>query len=179
MLDKLLIRKFNKGRKEALRSIYELYKDDMLGLAIALLNNSSSAEDVTHDVFVRFAQKAGRFELKGSLKAYLLTSVANAVRDRYRAKSTRDVALDQINDFVHENIEPVAEMVLGEESVKLNDALGQLKYEQREAIVLHLHENMKFRQIAELQSVSTNTAQSRYRYGLDKLRSILNRELQK
>jgi len=48
-----------------------------------------------------------------------------------------------------------------------------LPYEQRETITLHLHGGLTFREIAEHQDVSINTAQSRYRYGLDRLRSIL------
>ena len=55
----------------------------------------------------------------------------------------------------------------------LRAALAQ----QRETIVLRLHADMKFRQIAELQEVPVKTVQSRYRYGLDKLRSLLNGEI--
>jgi len=50
--DKLLIWQFNRGRKEVLQRIYEKYKDDLVTLAVALLNDVSSAEDVVHDVFV-------------------------------------------------------------------------------------------------------------------------------
>ena len=52
--------------------------------------------------------------------------------------------------------------------------MRELAYEQREVIILRLHERMRFKAIARLQGVSDKTAQSRYRYGLDKLRSILN-----
>ena len=58
----------------------------------------------------------------------------------------------------------------------MNDALSQISYEQREIISLHAQTGMKFKTIAELQNVSINTVQSRYRYGLDKLRSILDSE---
>ncbi len=57
--------------------------------------------------------------------------------------------------------------------------MALLPYEQREVLMLHLHSGMKFRQIAETQGVSTNTVQGRYRYGLDKLRSMLNGEVTK
>ena len=52
--DKLLIWKFNRGDVDALRYIYEKYKDDLVTLAAALLTDVSSAEDVVHDVFVSF-----------------------------------------------------------------------------------------------------------------------------
>jgi RNA polymerase sigma-70 factor (ECF subfamily) len=57
--------------------------------------------------------------------------------------------------------------------------MTELPYEQREAIVLRLHGDLRFRQIAEIQEVSTKTAQSRYHYGLDKLRSRMNGEVRR
>ena len=55
----------------------------------------------------------------------------------------------------------------------------QLPYNQREAIILRLHGGMKFRQIARLQEVSIKTTQSRYRCALNKLRTLLDSELEK
>ena len=59
-----------------------------------------------------------------------------------------------------------------EEADKLRTALAELPYEQREVIVLHLHGDLTFAEVARQQDVSINTVQSRYRYGLDKLRSL-------
>jgi len=60
---------------------------------------------------------------------------------------------------------------------KLNEALAQLAYEQREVVILHLQAGMRFRHIAKSQGVSINTVTSRYRYGLDRLRSLLDGEI--
>ena len=54
------------------------------------------------------------------------------------------------------------------------EVLGRLPFEQSEIIVLHLHQEMRFREIAEALGISINTVQSRYRYGMEKLRSIIN-----
>jgi len=61
--DKLLIWQFNRGRKEVLQRIYEKYKDDLVTLAVALLNDVSSAEDVVHDVFLSFLKSFEKFRL--------------------------------------------------------------------------------------------------------------------
>jgi RNA polymerase sigma-70 factor (ECF subfamily) len=74
---------------------------------------------------------------------------------------------------------PEQAVIRDEVSQQLNIALAELPYEQRETVVLHLKGGMKFKEIAVLQSVSINTVQGRYRYGLDKLRSMLNDEVQK
>jgi RNA polymerase sigma-70 factor (ECF subfamily) len=68
-------------------------------------------------------------------------------------------------------------LVQNEELARLSNALAQLPYDQREVITLRLHGGMKFRQIARQQAVSIKTAQSRYRYGLDKLRSLMQTEV--
>ena len=69
--------------------------------------------------------------------------------------------------------------MFAEELRQLTRSLGQLPYEQREVIILHLYSGMKFKAIAKSQCVSINTIQGRYRYGLDKLRSLLNGEVKK
>jgi RNA polymerase sigma-70 factor (ECF subfamily) len=56
-------------------------------------------------------------------------------------------------------------------------ALMQLPIAQRETIVLHLQTQMSFRQIGEMQNVSINTIMSQYRYGIQKLRTLLNGEV--
>ena len=172
--EKILVWQFNRGSKEALQRLYEKYKDDLLGLAITLLRDRSLAEDVVHDVFVAFAQTAGAFTLSGTLKGYLSTCVANCARDRNRLRSARHVGLDAAEALMTDSKDPVAHTVGSEEAERLQDVLGRLPYGQQEIIVLHLHQEMRFREIAEVLGVSINTVQSRYRYGPEKLRSMLN-----
>ena len=178
--DRLLVWKFNRGSVNALSRIYDRYRDDLLRLAAALLNDVSDAEDIMQDVFLNFAQSAGQFKLTGSLKGYLATCVANRARNRNIAAHRRKNTRWNGNSPVTSNSEtPDQWLMNGEELRKMSDAISQLPYEQREAITLHLYGGMKFREIGELQKVSIKTAQSRYRCGLDRLRSILNSEVQK
>ena len=65
MVDRLLVAKCRQGSKEALRQIYEKYRDDLLILAIALSGDVYLAEDAVHDVFVAFAQNVRSFTLTG------------------------------------------------------------------------------------------------------------------
>jgi len=61
---------------------------------------------------------------------------------------------------------------------KLEAVMDLLPDEQKEIIVLHLQSRLPFREIAELKEMSINTALSRYRYGLEKIRSALDGELE-
>ncbi|MHC4160270.1 MAG: RNA polymerase sigma factor [Planctomycetota bacterium] len=178
--DKLLIWKFNRGNVDVLRGVYEKYKDDLVTLAAALLTDVSSAEDVVHDVFVSFIETPRKFRLTGSLKGYLATCVANNARNRNKSKRRRNGAVpDEVNAAGADSGNPELAAVFGEELRQLSRALGQLPYEQREVLLLHSYSGMKFKAIAQQQNVSINTVQGRYRYALNKLRSMLDGEIKR
>jgi len=177
--DKLLILRFKHGSTEALARIYQKYRRYLLKIAAALLHDVSLAEDVVHDVFIRFAQSAETLRVNGSLKAYLRTCVVNSARNKARDNQVRAyVELSEIAPVASEQNGSDRWAILREESVIIGKALAALTYEQREVIVLRLHGQMKFREIARLQGLPIKTIQSRYRYGLDKLRSILDGEME-
>jgi len=177
MEDRLLIWKLKKGSNEALCRIYEKYEEHLLASAISLLYDVGSAEDVVHDVFVSFAQSADKLKLNGNLKGYLTRCVVNLARDKIRAMQRHRVRLNEANPAESDVQQPSQAVIRDEELDRLRRAMGSLPYEQRETIVLHLRGDMTFRAIARLQGVSTNTVCSRYRYGLDKLRLLLNGEV--
>ena len=171
--DKRLIRELKHGDKQALRMIYMEYKDNLLTIAASLLHDTCAAEDVLHDVFVSFAGGVGGLELRGSLRSYLIASVVNRVRDRYRKKKHYMVELDEVGQITSDSDDPEQSAIFSEESQLLTDALARLPLEQRETIILHLNAGMKFKEIAQMQGIPVSTVQGRYRYGLDKLRTIL------
>jgi len=180
MEDKLLIWKFKCGSTEALCRIYDKYKSHLLKISTALLNDKSVAEDVVHDVVVMLARSAGSIKVSGNLKSFLATCVANRARNvngHSRLRAAGD--LEQVGSLISRSPRPEQWIVYNEELDRLNEALSQLPYPQREVITLHLHGGIKFRKIAQMQETSINTVQSRYRYGLDKLRSLLNCEVEK
>jgi len=178
--DRLLLWKFKCGSKDAFRAIYEKYAENLLTLAANLLDDKVGAEDVVQDVLISFVGSVDKFRLTGTLKGYLATCVANRSRDYIRRNTRQRTAeVNQAEQTTAEARSPIQLVIRSEELQELSHALTELPYEQREAIVLRLHGDLRFRQIAKLQNVSTKTAQSRYRYGLDKLRSTLNGEVRK
>lgn len=176
--DRLLIWKFNRGDRDVVRRIYEKYKDELVTLAAALLNDKTAAEDAVHDAFVGFIRSAERIGLLRNLKGYLATCVVNNARNRNKAKHRHhSVGLDEAEPVSAKTRGPDGSAIFGEELHRLNLALGQLRYEQREVIILRLYSGVRFKAIAKSQGVSINTVQGRYRYGLGKLRSLLNGEV--
>jgi RNA polymerase sigma-70 factor, ECF subfamily len=179
MEDKLLILRFRRGSTEALCRIYEKYEGPMLTVAAGLLNSRQAAGDVVHDVFVSLAQSPEKLRLAGSLKSYLTTCVANRARDGLRAVRRRAMLSQDAEPQADERTLPLSQAIHDEELRQLADGLATLPYEQREVLVLHLKGDLTFREIAALQSESMSAVQSRYRYGIDKLRSLLNGEVER
>lgn len=178
--DKLLISRCNRGDREALRSVYEKYRDDLLKLAVALLHDRSSAEDAVNDTFVTFTRSLGKFRLTGKLKSYLCTCLLNRARNMHRDRQRgRPVDLDHAAEVASDRKSPVQMAEFREDRRRLDEAMVQLPYEQREVILLRLVNDLRFREIAATLEISVNTAKSRYRYGLQKLRSQLNGEVTK
>jgi len=178
MEDRLLIWRCKQGSRPAFRRIYEKYEGDLRALAASLLDDKTAAEDLVHDVFISLLRVVDTFELKSSLAGYLKTSVANRVRDCRRKKRPQTIGADDAERVASDNSGPVHLVVQSELSQQLGSAMSRLPYEQREALVLYLHAQMTFKAIAELQEVSTKTAHTRYRAGLDGLKSMLNGELE-
>jgi RNA polymerase sigma-70 factor (ECF subfamily) len=175
--DRLLIWKCKRGSRAAFRRIYEKYESDLRTLAANLLDDKSAAEDVVQDVFLSLLQIVDKLELRSSLAGYLKTCVANRSRDYVRSSQRRATAVNN-PECVVPSIDGAINLVIkSEELQKLGAAMSQIPYEQREAVVLHLHGRMKFRTIARLQNVSIKTAHKRYRAGLDGLRFLLNSEV--
>jgi RNA polymerase sigma factor (sigma-70 family) len=183
--DRYLVWRLKQGSPRALCRIYNRYETDLLTLARSLLGRTDQAEDVLQDVFVRFIESIDTFELTGSLKGYLAACVVNRARDYLRkdrrrtgepggsvpAKAWEENALRR---HYEQQREPLQEVMADEQRQRLTAALAELPDEQREAVLLHLHAGLKFHEIARVQSVTPKTAWSRYRYGLDRLRSLLN-----
>lgn len=177
MHDRRLVARSKRGNRDALRRIYEKYRDKLLIIAIALSHDVNLAEDALHDVFVAFAENLADFELTGSLKAYLATCVANRVRDLMRRRRNAATHTGPGTAAVSERDEPGRLVAANEELQMLGSALAQLPQEQREVIVLRLHGQLRFRDIAKSTGVSVNTVKGRYRYGIAGLRSMLNGEI--
>lgn len=175
--DRYLILRFNRGDRSVLHRLYDKYKGDLVSLAAALLMDVSLAEDVVHDVFIAFLDAAARFRLTGSLKGYLATCVANRARNVNKAAWRRHgTALDSVPEMTCDAPPPEQAAIFGEHLRRLTEALQQLPYEQREVLLLRSHSGLRFAAIAKAQGVSINTVQGRYRYAVDKLRSMLDSE---
>jgi len=177
--DKRLIWRLQRGRVDALRLIYEKYKLDLLKVAIILTGDINHSEDVVQDVFLKLAESYDRISDHGNLKNFLITCLMNRIRTirrdcrRHQAAQFDGAALERAR------VSPPDQWaVVNEQMQRIAKAMVELPLEQREVVTLRFEGGMGFRQIARIQNASINTVQGRYRYGMEKLRSLLNGEVE-
>ena len=147
------------------------------GAALVLLARQwvpgyADAEDVVQEAFVRFWRSRERAQDRA---AYLFACVRNCARDRRRGEARR--AKRESAAAVPE-AEPAFDAPLeqAERAAAVEAALSSLPEEQREVLVMKIWGGLTFAQIGEALAVASNTAASRYRYALDKLREQLAEE---
>ncbi len=153
-----------------LERIHDEHAVAMFRHGMALLRDETVVRDVLQDVFLKLAEGRGNSGEAENERAYLLRMVHHAAIDRMRrAKVRQDHAAQAPADLFERSPDPDREAFRGQ----LEKALGQLPAEQREVVVLKLWEEHTFDEIARICGIPLNTAASRYRYGLDKLRALL------
>ena len=123
------------------------------------------------EVFAAMARRGPRAIRPESGERYLRRATRNACFSRLRARRReRAVAGPNTRAWV-EAVDPAT--ARPDERLAIERALDGLPPEQREVVHLKAYEGMTFKQIANATGVSANTAASRYRYALEKLRGVL------
>ncbi len=150
----------------AVALLWDRYAGDLLAFLQASLCSRHDAEDVLQTVFVRIVRKRRYLADARSLDGYIFQIARNEAASFTRARRRRcgdDPWLEPVETDARP--EEVAE--------ELQAALARLPQEQREIVVLKIYRDKTFQEIGEMLGVSLNTAASRYRYGMEKLRAIL------
>jgi RNA polymerase sigma-70 factor (ECF subfamily) len=176
MEDRRLIHRCKRGDRDAFCRLYEKYAGLLFKVAVALLRDGHAAEDAVQDVFVQFAENMADFRLTGSLKAYLSVCVANRAKNLLISRK-KDCAFDENQNIPASNPGPEQQIICNEQLQQVAEAMEQLPFEQRQIIALHHYSRMSLRAIGRSLELSPNTAKSRYRYGMDKLRQILKNKI--
>lgn len=154
----------------------QLYDDHAQAVFAFLLNftrSEADTRDVLQEVFCRIAKRPELLEGVESPRLFLIRLAQNSAIDLSRRRQTREKYHDSFAKAAPIIFEPGATVDEAAFHQALSEALAELPAEQRAVVHLKLWEEFTFEQIAEVLAISANTAASRYRYGLDKLRTLL------
>jgi RNA polymerase sigma-70 factor, ECF subfamily len=156
-----------------LERLYDAHAQALFAFLLNFTRNEADTRDLLQELFVKLARNPGLLNGVREERAFLIRLAHNLAIDFMRRRATREKNYDQLaaETVIFFAPSPDPDEQAFRES--LSQALGQLPADQRAVLHLKLWEGMTFEQIAEALDISPNTAASRYRYGLDKLRDRL------
>ncbi len=156
-----------------LERLYDTHADALFAFLLNLTRSEADTRDALQEVFCRLAAKPDLLRAVRDERGFLLRLAHNHAIDQMRRRDTRSRAHDAL---AAETVELFARTADPDETAfrrELAEALGELPADQRAVVHLKLWSGFTFERIAEVLDVPLNTAASRYRYGLDKLRARL------
>jgi RNA polymerase sigma-70 factor (ECF subfamily) len=156
--------------RDDLERAYDAFAPGLYRYALMILADPAAAEDAVQQAFVKYARGRSGARDIDHLDGYLRIAVRNeCLRILKRKGSRREIALESAPLLEAASTAPADE----DQRQALEQALRRLPAEQREVIHMKVYEGMTFQRIAEILGISINTAASRYRYALDRLRQEL------
>lgn len=170
--DAALVRSLAAGEPDALGQAYDRYAASLYRVLLALLGSPADAEDALQEVFVKVA--TGRIVHVRDLRAYLLATARHQAISMLRRRK-RESQVEDFDGLAGEASAPAAAIGL-DGSYDWPALLARLPLEQREVIALKVWEQLTFAEIAPIVKASPNTVMSRYRYGVERLRSWCREE---
>ena len=181
--DKRLMTAIGLGRPEALNELYQRYHRLVFSLAVNIISDRATAEEITLDVFTRVWEKAETYRSDQARVSTWLTSITryraiDLLRRRnsrpdHRSVSWTEVSADIASDTV-DNPEELTELAIRRQAIQA--ALAELPPEQKEVLALAYFKGYSHSQIAEALNQPLGTVKTRVRLAMQKLRQSLSEQ---
>jgi RNA polymerase sigma-70 factor (ECF subfamily) len=156
-----------------LQRLYDEHAQALFAFLLNFTRDEDDTRDLLQEIFTRLARQPDLLRGAREERAFLIRLAHNTAIDLMRRRGTRQKYHDQLAGDLLSIFANAVNPDETEFRQSLSRALAELPPEQRIVVHLKLWENQTFEQIAETLEIPPNTAASRYRYGLDKLRERL------
>lgn len=160
---------------KALELIYDGIGKKLYGYILSIVRTAAQAEDVMQNVFVRVAEKRGKIAKAENMTAYIFAMARNEAMEYLRRLPKREESMEENAAIFSVAEDPPDDLLTVEDAKEISTAVRSLPLEQREIIMLKIFHDMTFEEISTSLKISHNTAASRYRYGMEKLKKSLRR----
>jgi RNA polymerase sigma-70 factor (ECF subfamily) len=176
--DEELMLRYRDGDASAFDALYSRHRAGLFRFILRQCPSRSEAEEIFQEVWMRLIEARSRYRVEARFSTYLYQIAVNRLIDRSRRKSSApkvsldgpDCPLEIATSAAHD---PLRQAAGRQDAARLLAALGDLPAEQREAFLLHEEGGLSVGEIAAVTQVGPETAKSRLRYALEKLRQAL------
>jgi RNA polymerase sigma-70 factor, ECF subfamily len=155
-----------------LQRLYDEHAQALFAFLLNFTRDEDDTRDLLQQIFTRLAKAPDLLHGAREARPFLIRLAHNAAIDLMRRRGAREKYHGQLADEISV-FAPAENPDESEFRDSLSRALAELPPDQRAVVHLKLWGNLTFEQIAETLDISPNTAASRYRYGIDKLRDRL------
>ena len=173
-----LMRAFVRKDQRAAEEMYDRFAPRIFGLGLVMLGNSTQAEDLVQDTFVKVWRSATSYDsARGSLDTWVLLIARSLAIDliRRRVLETRTLASQEDPESMVEP-GPEGQVETHDLAERARSAMGSLTAGQRAALELAYFQGKTSAEVAELEGIPVGTAKTRIRSALAKLREALEVE---
>jgi RNA polymerase sigma-70 factor (ECF subfamily) len=173
--EQLLLQQVATGDTAALAALYDRYSSLAFGLAVRILRDPQTAEEVVQDAFLSVWRRAASYRPeRGEVRAWLLSVVHNRAIDRIRGRQARGTEVDLADaPELADRADVWNEAWSGLEREAIVAAMNDLPDDQRRAIELAFFGGLTHVEVAEKVGEPLGTVKGRIRLGLLKLRTVL------
>lgn len=179
--DQELIISFANGDNSAMDILINRYHSKVFGYIRHLVHNQELAEDLCQETFIKviYSIKSDSYKENGIFGAWLMRIAHNLVIDTFRKNakmptvSNENGEVDLFNNARFSDATVESHMVNKQINKELKEMIHQLPEEQRDTVLMRMNLDMSFKEIAESQGVSINTALGRMRYAVLNLRKMI------
>ena len=175
---KALVARVAGGDEHALARLYDSTNRIVYGLALRMLGDSASSEDVTMEVYLQVWRTARNYDpQRGTVLSWLVTSLRSRAIDCLRSRKARraDVEenVDEVANLSDSRPSPEVASVEDARSRVVRRAIAQLSPDQREAIELAYFSGLSHTEVAVHAGLPLGTVKTRIRLGMLHLRELL------
>ncbi len=184
--DKDLIRSYLEGNEKAFEKLLLRNKDRIFGYIISKVRNQNLANDIFQDVFIKVIKtlKNGSYNEEGKFLPWVLTISHNMIVDHFRRSNKMQMISESSSKSDDFNIFSVLKLTDSNvEDIIIKDQIESdvvrlveyLPNEQRDVLKNRIFKGMSFKDIADKEDISINTALGRMRYALINLRKLVDK----
>ena len=186
MDDHELISAYIHGNEQAFEALLMRHKDKLFRFIYLKVRDRELAEDIFQEVFVKIinTMKLGNYNEEGKFLPWAMRIAHNLVIDHFRkANKVRlisessslkeDYSILNTLSCSAKNIQQ--QITSNELEVQMVGLIDHLPENQREILTMRIFKDMSFKEIADLENISINTALGRMRYALLNLRKLIDK----
>jgi RNA polymerase sigma-70 factor, ECF subfamily len=177
--DAQLMLAYARGEMRAFETLYARHRGALYRYLVRQARDTETAADLFQEVWSRVIVNRSRYEPRAKFRTFLFTLAHNCFIDHCRRVKARPTSMG-VDDADAADLLPTDERALPEAQIEREEssrryraALATLPPEQRDVYLLHEESNLSLEEIARVTGVGAETAKSRLRYAVGKLKAAM------